>query len=170
MRLDIIKYITMQYKILPKMLHTFNKTVCFYSMVFCQVLILCLFLLKCSDVYLCSLLLIIFWNIKIMYQKKKKTLEAGHFLKVSNKDTTGIIESCSMSKYVASFGRILIPCSKCHQLSCLLAPLFAYETHELYLHMKRSIIFSIVFQKLIFCISSVLSSVIFFSNSWQAPT
>ena len=62
-------------------------------------------------------------------KKKKKTLEAGHFLKVSNKDTTGIIESCSLSKYVASFGRILIPCSKCHQLSCLLAPLFAYETH-----------------------------------------
>ena len=147
MRLDIIKYITMQYKILPKMLHTFNKTVCFYSMVFCQVLILCLFLLKCSDVYLCSLLLIIFWNIKIMYQKKKKTLEAGHLLKVSNKDTTGIIESCSMSKYVASFGRILIPCSKCHQLSCLLAPLFAYETHMSFICIWNVPLFSALFSK-----------------------
>ena len=145
MRLDI-PYITMQYKILPKMLHTFNKIVCFYSMVFCQVLILRLFLLKCSDVYLCSLLLIIFWNIK-MYQKKKKTLEAGHFLKVSNKDTTGIIESCSVSKYVASFGTILIPCSMCHQLSCLLAPLFAYVTHMSFICIWNVPFFSALFSK-----------------------
>ena len=49
----------------------FNKTVCFSSMVFFPALIFCLFLLKCSDAHLCSLLLTTFWMIKIMYWKSQ---------------------------------------------------------------------------------------------------
>ena len=48
-----------------------NKIVCFSSMVFFPALIFCLFLLKCSDVHLCSLPLTIFWNIKIRYWKRQ---------------------------------------------------------------------------------------------------
>ena len=50
-----------------------NKIVCFSSMVFFPALIFCLLLLKCSDVHLCSLPLIIFWNIKMMYWKRQNS-------------------------------------------------------------------------------------------------
>ena len=76
-------------------------------MIFFPALIFYLFLLKCSDANLFSLWLIIFWNIKMMYWKRQ-TPEAVYLLKLSNKNTTGIIESCSKLKYNAVFSPVLI--------------------------------------------------------------
>ena len=43
----------------------------FFFYVFFPALIFCLFLLKCSDIHLCSLPIIIFRNIKMMYWKRQ---------------------------------------------------------------------------------------------------
>ena len=55
----VIKYLQMQWNSL------------FSSMVFFLALIFRLFILKCSDPNLCSLWLIVFWNIKMMYWKRQ---------------------------------------------------------------------------------------------------
>ena len=127
----IIKFLRMQYKILPKTLHTFNKIVCFSSAVFFPSFILCLLLLKCSDANLSSLSLIIFRNIN-WCTEKDKTPEAVYLFKVSNKDTTSIIESCSMWRYMSLFLHPLFLNLYGHKLSsrvfCHLWALFAYET------------------------------------------
>ena len=70
---NTVKYLRIQKKSYLSRCILSNKIVCFSFMVFFPALIFCLFLLKCSDVHLCSLSLVTFWNIKMMYWKRKNS-------------------------------------------------------------------------------------------------
>ena len=140
MRLVIPHYKIWQWEIKKSYLRRcilFNKIVCFSSMVFFPALIFCLFLLKWSDAGLYSLPLVIFEPQKWCIEKDK-TPEAAYLLKVSNNDTTGIVESYSKWKYVwRSFcaciwwlrGSVTIYPFPCH-----LWVLLAYETFHSFQH------------------------------------
>ena len=81
-----------------------NKIVCFSSMVFLSALILSLCLLKCPNAKFCSLRLIKFWKIKMVYWRRQN-FRRCIFVKSYHKDTTGIIEICSSGKHVTLFLR-----------------------------------------------------------------
>ena len=85
LRLDIPHYkiLRLQCRISPKTLHTFKQNSFLFFYVFFPVLIFYLFRLKCYDwIYVKTK-----WCIE-----KDKTPEAVHLLKVSNKDTTGLLK------------------------------------------------------------------------------
>ena len=110
--------------------------VCFSSIVFFPALIFCLFLLKCSDVHLCSLSLIISWTIKWCIQKYK-TLEAGTL-----RGLLKVVQNGNMWRFFMS---LLITWT-----SVTNNPRVFIANFENFLHGKRSILFNIVFIKQIF--------------------
>ena len=84
----------MQHKILLKTLHTFNKMICFFY----GFLSSAHFLFVSSQMFRCTLVFSLADYIlehKDDLLKMKKLPKLRYLLKVSNKDITGIIESCS---------------------------------------------------------------------------
>ena len=109
-----------------------NKMVCISSMVFLSALILSL----CPNAKFCSLRLIKFWNIKMVYWRRQN-FRRCIFVKSYHKDTTGIIEICSSWKHVTLFLRP-------YRQLVINYPRVFIATFWYYLDMKRSILFTIV--------------------------
>ena len=105
----------MQYEIV------LNRILCSSSMVFFRTPVFYLFLLKCSDTYLCSLRLIIFWN------KNWKMIELPMQIYNQQRHLGDYWKLFKMKIYDAVFVSLLVTSKKCHRLlSCVLCQLLAF--------------------------------------------
>ena len=109
-----------------------NKIVCISSMIFLSALILSL----CPNAKFCSLRLIKFWNIKLVYWRRQN-FRRCIFVKSCHKNTAGIIESCSSWKHMTLFLRP-------YRQLVINYPRVFVATFWYYLDIKRSILFTIV--------------------------